>query len=381
MAEQLLGIADSRATASAVLNLAQAAPVRARFAFTDDDLEDITSWVQQANVRWSFDADHRERYGLKAIQHNTWRFGLDRILTGVAMSEDSRAWLGTALPLDDVGSNRVELAGRLAEFVARLQTATDALSGSRPLTDWIAALIDGVIALTRVSIDDGWQTGQLQRELADVVIEAGSHAETALQLSDVRALLAGHLAGRPTRANFRTGGLTVCTMVPMRSVPHRVVCLVGLDDGVFPRADHIDGDDVLCRRLLTGERDVRSEDRQLLLDAVCAATETLVITYAGADESTGKLRPPAVPLAELLDAIDITTETPVRDHVVVRHPLQPFDIRNVEPGALGCRADRSRSIRPTCPLPRPPRASAPSRPTPSPRCCRRHRPPTWNSRS
>jgi exodeoxyribonuclease V gamma subunit len=335
VAEQLLGIADSRATASAVLNLAQAAPVRARFAFTDDDLEDITTWVQEANVRWSFDAAHREPYGLKDIQHNTWRFGLDRILTGVAMSQDSRAWLGTALPLDDVGSNRVELAGRLAEFVARLQTAADALSGAQPLTEWIAALIDGVTALTRVSIDDGWQVGQLQRELSDVVAEAGSHAATALQLPDVRALLAGHLAGRPTRANFRTGGLTVCTMVPMRSVPHRVVCLVGLDDGVFPRVDHVDGDDALCRRPLTGERDIRSEDRQLLLDAVCAATDTLVVTYAGADESTGKERPPAVPLAELLDALDATTAEPVRAHVVVRHPLQPFDIRNVQPGELG----------------------------------------------
>jgi len=335
VAEQLLDIADSRATASAVLNVAQAAPVRARFTFTDDDLEDITAWVQEANVRWSFDAAHREPYGLNSIQHNTWRFGLDRILTGVVMSQDSRAWLGTALPLDDVGSNRVELAGRLAEFVDRLQTAADTLSGARPLSEWITALIDGVTALTRVGIDDGWQVGQLQRELSEVVVEAGSHAGTALQLSDVRALLAGRLAGRPTRANFRTGGLTVCTMVPMRSVPHRVVCLVGLDDGVFPRVDHIDGDDVLCRRPLTGERDVRAQDRQLLLDAVCAATETLVITYAGADESTGKVRPPAVPLAELLDALDATTPEPVRDHVVVRHPLQPFDIRNVQPGELG----------------------------------------------
>ena len=77
----------------------------------------------------------------------------------------------------------------------------------------------------------------------------------------------GHLAGRPTRANFRTGTLTVCTMVPMRSVPHRVVCLVGLDDGVFPRLGVVDGDDVLARDPMTGERDIRSEDRQLLLDA------------------------------------------------------------------------------------------------------------------
>ena len=142
------------------------------------------------------------------------------------------------------------------------------------------------------------------------------------------------MAGRPTRANFRTGTLTVCTMVPMRSVPHRVVCLIGLDDGVFPRLDRVDGDDVLARRPMTGERDIRSEDRQLLLDAVCAATETLVITYTGNDEHTGHPHPPAVPLAELIDALDQTTETPVHEHIVTKHPLQPFDVKNVQPGRL-----------------------------------------------
>jgi exodeoxyribonuclease V gamma subunit len=120
-------------------------------------------------------------------------------------------------------------------------------------------------------------------------------------------------------------------MVPMRSVPHRVVCLVGLDDGVFPRAGAVDGDDVLGRRPLTGERDARSEDRQLLLDAVLAATERLVITYTGADEQSGAERPPAVPLGEILDAADRTTATPVRDRVEVRHPLQPYDARNFVP--------------------------------------------------
>ena len=125
-------------------------------------------------------------------------------------------------------------------------------------------------------------------------------------------------------------------MVPMRSVPHRVVCLVGLDDGVFPRLGIVDGDDVLARNPMTGERDIRSEDRQLLLDAIGAATEKLVITYTGANEYSGQPRPPAVPLGELLDTLDMTTTDKVRDRVVVRHPLQPFDIRNVTPGTLEC---------------------------------------------
>lgn len=337
VAGELLGIAGSRATATQVLNLAAAQPVRDRFGFSDDDLDIITGWVRESGIRWGFDQHHREPYGLGHIVPNTWRFGLDRVLTGVAMSDDSQAWLDTALPLDDVGSNRVELAGRLAEYVHRLRSAADSLDGIQSLAEWIEALANGVAQLTRVdtaSSLEAWQPGQLRREFANILAQADFRSNVALRLSDVRALLAERVAGRPTRANFRTGTLTVCTMVPMRSVPHRVVCLVGLDDGVFPRPALPDGDDVLARGPMTGERDIRSEDRQLLLDAVCATTETLVITYTGADEHTGQPRPPSVPLAELLDALDRTTPAPVRDRVLIEHPLQPFDIRNVEPGEL-----------------------------------------------
>ncbi|GAB3246359.1 exodeoxyribonuclease V subunit gamma [Nocardioides dilutus] len=334
VAAQLLDLAGSRTTASAVLDLAQSPPVRRRFGFVDDDLDTLAGWVRESGVRWGFDAEHREPFGVRYLQ-NTWRFGIDRVLTGVALSDDSQTWLGTALPLDDVGSNRVELAGRFAEYVDRLVAATDGLSGTHPLTDWLSGLVDGVLALTRVERADQWQVGQMQRELARVEVDAGERAASTLRLADVRAMLQDHLQGRPTRANFRAGSLTVCTMVPMRSVPHRVVCLLGLDDGIFPRQRIVDGDDVLARNPVTGERDIRSEDRQLLLDAIGAATERLVVTYTGADPHSGQDRPPAVPLGELLDALDRTTEAPVRDAVVVKHPLQAYDVRNVEPGRLG----------------------------------------------
>ena len=334
VASQLLTLAGSRVTATEVLDIAHSAPVRARFGFTDDDLESITRWVQQANIRWGFDQEHRAPYGIPFVQ-NTWRFGIDRVLAGVAMSDDSKAWLDVTLPLDDVGSNSVELAGQLAEFVNRLKSVIESLSGAKPLAEWLAALAQGIALLTQTSDDDAWHTSQLQREFAEIL--ARPQADTAvMRLPDLVALLRRHLAGRPTRANFRTGTLTVCTMVPMRSVPHRVVCLVGLDDTVFPRIGVLDGDDALGRTPVTGERDIRSEDRQLLLDAVCAATDKLVVTYTGANEYSGHPRPPAVPLAELLDALDGTVGEPICEgHVVVRHPLQPFDIRNVTPGALG----------------------------------------------
>lgn len=328
VAASVLALAGGRATASEVLNLAESDPVRARFGFTDDDLDAITAWVREANIRWGFDQEHRSPYGVEFL-HNTWRFGIDRVLAGVAMSDDSHAWLGTTLPLDDVSSNRVELAGRFADFVEKLSHTVRALNGVRPLGEWLSALGTGIEALA--ASDEEWPAAQVQREFAEIAEAVGAPA-TPMRLSDIRALLDRHLAGRPTRANFRTGTLTVCTMVPMRSVPHRVVCLVGLDDGVFPRLGAVDGDDALARDPRTGERDIRSEDRQLLLDAIGAATQTLVVTYTGANEYSGQARPPAVPLAELLDTLKITAEQPV--DVVTTHPLQPFDIRNVTPGAL-----------------------------------------------
>ena len=332
----LLELSGGRVTASEVLDLAATEPCRRRFGFTDDELERAGRWVARTGVRWGLDQDARAAFAMDRFPQNTWRTGLDRILLGVAMSGDDHRHLGTGLPLDDVGSNEIDLAGRLAELLDRLDRSLAALGAARSVSDWMDALRTGVRDLTDVPADDAWQFPQLERELARAAqVSVGTdtgEGELELRLSDVRALLGGRLAGRPTRANFRTGTLTVCTMVPMRSVPHRVVCLLGLDDGIFPRAGVVDGDDVLARRPRTGERDGRSEDRQLLLDAVMAATEHLVITYTGANEHSGARRPPAVPLGELLDAADRTTAEPVSDAILTRHPLQAYDPRNLKAG-------------------------------------------------
>ncbi len=301
---RLLDLADGRAEATRVLDLLATDPVRRRFGFSDKDLETMTTWATSAGVRWAWDQSGRERFGLADFPQNTWRFGLDRVLAGVALSDDSGLWIGPTLPLDDVSTTDISLAGRLAEAVDRLQTLTGQLSGVHDVGRWLDLLRDAMEQLADVPRGEEWQFAQAHRELAALGREASTGSTLELRLSDVRALLHKQLAGRPTRANFRTGTLTVATLTPMRSVPHRVVCLLGLDDGVFPRGGAIDGDDVLARLPRVGERDVRSEDRQLFLDAIMSASERLVITYTGFNESTGRSRPPSVPLREFLDVVD-----------------------------------------------------------------------------
>lgn len=325
---ELLDLAEARVTASEVLDLADREPVRRRFDLDDDALTRMQDWIADTGIRWGLDADHRAPFQLEGLPRGTWRAGIDRVLVGVAMTEDERRLFGDVLPFDDVESGAIGLAGRFAELVARLRDALAALSVTQPIAAWASAIAGAADALTLTSERDAWQRAELQRLLDDLTREAAGGGDTALALPEVRALLAERLMGRPTRANFRTGSLTVCTLVPMRSVPHRVVCLLGLDDGVFPRKAPRDGDDLMLDDPHVGERDPRTEDRQLLLDALLAATDRLVVTYTGNDERTNTPRPPAVPVGELLDVVDATVRDEGRERVVVRHPLQPFDPRN-----------------------------------------------------
>ncbi|CAN5330431.1 exodeoxyribonuclease V subunit gamma [soil metagenome] len=338
---ELLGLADDRVTASQVLDLAAREPVRRRFRFDDEDLTRLETWVADAGIRWGLDAGHRASFGLGGISANTWRAGLDRLLAGVTMADEEQRLVGSAVPLDDVEGDDVDRAGRFAELVDRLGAALTTLRARQPVSRWRDRIAAAAAALTATGERDRWQRLQLHRLLDDVVAEAttdGVPSPVELALPEVRALLEDRLRGRPSRANHRTGDLTFCTLVPMRSVPHRVVCLLGMDDGDFPRRTAGDGDDLIDRDPHVGDRDARTEDRQLLLDALLAAGDHLLVTYTGCDERSNEPQPPAVPVGELLDVARRTVRGAdggeATGGVVVQHPLQPFDPRNFRAGAL-----------------------------------------------
>ena len=203
----------------------------------------------------------------------TWRAGLDRAARrrdddrGRAAAVRGRAAAGRRRERGDRPRRAPRGAGRPAATRRSTRCA-----GRRPSPAWAAALAAAADALTRRARLDAvaarpscsgcWTTS---------CARPPGHRRASSSSAEVRALLAERLQGRPTRANFRTGHLTICTLVPMRSVPHRVVCLLGLDDGTFPRKAPRDGDDLMLDDPHVGERDSRTEDRQLLLDALMAA--------------------------------------------------------------------------------------------------------------
>lgn len=329
-----LDLLGGRLPASAVLDLLALEPVHARFGIAAEALDTIRRWTELAAVRWGADAAHRAEERLPACAENTWRFGLDRLLLGTALpSADERLWEGT-LPCGDVEGTDAELLGQFTAFVETLLRFRRALATARPPADWrdlLGELLAAIAAATRASADQHDAILAAVAALADRAAQGGFAAP--LGLVAVRRLLDDALAVEAVPFGFLTGAVTLCELVPMRTVPFRVVALVGLSDGVFPRAARPLAFDLMARQPRPGDRTPRDDDRYLFLEALLSAREHLLLTYVGRSITDNAELPPSVVVSELLDAIDATAELippagapprPARAAVLHQHPLQPF---------------------------------------------------------
>lgn len=339
----LLDLLPGRFTASAVADVLALSPISARFGLDPDDLALLGDWVARANVRWGIDGPHRSTWHLPADHRsNTWAAGLDQLLMGTTVhGGDLTLTVGGLAPLA-VGDSATRTAARVAEAVRTLADVREHVVGVRaPVSRWCEILADVVDRTCSLPWSESWQRRRLDRVLRglrDVSATVdGAPSELPLTFADLRRLIGGLLGGEPARAAFGTGAITCCSLSPMRAVPARVVCLLGLDQDALPRGLTA-GDDLLAAAPLVGDRDPRSEVRQLLLDAVLSAGDALVVTYDAVDVRTNLPVPAAVVLDELYDVIADTCGTDVgrvEDVLRVDHPRHGFDSRNFAPGGLG----------------------------------------------
>lgn len=313
---QVLTLIDSRASAAEVLDLCAKPAVAQRFNLDDDSVERLTRLATDAGVRWGLSPVHRERFGLGRLPQNTWSAGLQRMLLGVALSEEQLPMVGTVLPLDGVGDGDLVPLGGLSELISRLSRFATEAGEPATLAGWVGRLQWALDAFTLVGGDQAWQRTDALWRLADLA-ERGAGDEL-LTLGDVTALVRDEFERGEARSTFGNGSLTVCSLRSLRGVPYRVVCLLGLDDGVFPRLPERDGDNLMLHEPRPGEPDPPAEDRQALADAVQSARQSVLIIHQARSAQTNEPVPPPAALADLLELLG-------RAGVTQRqHPLQPF---------------------------------------------------------
>lgn len=328
---ELLG---GRLPASAVLDLLALEPVHARFDIPAEALDTIRGWVELAGIRWGADTEHRVEEGLPCSRENTWEFGLDRLVLGTALpSADEPLWAGT-LPCGDVEGTDADLLGQLVAFVETLLRFRRELATARPPAEWrtvLGELLAAIAASTRATADQHDAILAALAALAERAAQGGF--DTPLGLPAMRRLLDDALAVETVPFGFLTGAVTLCELVPMRTVPFRVVALVGLSDGVFPRTVRPLAFDLMARHPRSGDRTPRDDDRYLFLEALLSAREHVLVTYVGRSITDNAELPPSVVVSELLDAVDASATVatpagadprPARTAVLHQHPLQPF---------------------------------------------------------
>lgn len=322
---QLLELPDSRFEASTLLDLCAQPAVAARFGFTEDRHDRLVELAERAGIRWGLSAAQRAGYGLGQFPQNTWLAGVQRMLLGVALPETDLVTARTVLPMDDIGSSDVDLVGGLAELLGRLSRLVAAFDSPAPIAEWAVRCRTAVESLVGLAPDQQWQLGDLWAGLAQVAARGDTGP---LSRHGALRVISAEFAERPARGSFGAGSLLVAGPASLRHVPHRVIVLLGWDAERYPRPGGRHGDDLLGLQPVTGDPSAGLADRQLLLDALHAARERLIVIARSRSDASNEPVPLAAPLQELLDALDLTADAgsvPVRDRITVSHPLQPFD--------------------------------------------------------
>ena len=339
----LLDMLDGRFRASQVLDLASRPPVRLRFGLDAAAISRIEDWAAATNVRWGLDGTDHAAFGLPAdLPAHTWQSGFDQLLVGSTMTPAGPrlASFGVA-PYPDLEGSEVETAGAFAELLHQLRRVTTALRTDATVSDWSDSLLEGLHVLCDTTADDSWQWRDVEKAIGGFRDEArigDSWRTTVVPAGELIELMRIRLDSSGGRARFGTGSVTVSSLTAQRGVPHRVVCLLGIDDdpgsGAMAAAE-----DLIAGDPCIGDRDARSEHRAQLLDAVLCAGERLVLLSTGRDVRTNQTLSPAVAVAELLDAIDGTVqsgdERAASAVLTVDHPRQAWSDAAFIAGRLG----------------------------------------------
>ncbi|MGH7897760.1 MAG: exodeoxyribonuclease V subunit gamma, partial [Candidatus Binatia bacterium] len=332
---RILEVLRGRLTAPQVFDLLGMDVVRERFEIAARELDTVRDWIARAGIRWGVDESHRESEGQPPIGENTWRFGLERLLVGFAMPGEDRHLFRGVLPIDGVEGADGDLLGRFTDFCHALFSFRPFAERARTVAEWELDLGRLLARLIAVRVDTADQHRRIRRALETLTARAAAAGfDEPLHLEVFLRALDKEIGDSAAPVGFLSGGVTFCAMVPMRSIPFRVVCLLGMNDGAFPRTVRPPGFDLTTIEPKPGDRTRRDDDRYLFLETLLSARERLLISYVGQSIQDNSTIPPSVVVSELCDALaqsfsigdraadPIRRRAALAQRIVIRHALQ-----------------------------------------------------------
>jgi exodeoxyribonuclease V gamma subunit len=326
----LFDLWDGRFGVSQVLSILESKAVRRKFLLSETDLDLVRRWVTETRIRWGIDGNSRTRLGLPDFEENTWKAGLERLLLGYAMPGQDENLFRGLLPYDEIEGSEAQMLGNLAEFTEMLFNAVTSFTQPRTLEGWfniLTGVLDGFFEPEEEIEGERQMLRRLLRELVFMSENEGPAFDEEVGVKVIRSYL-GHALGKAGFGfGFITGGVTFCAILPMRSIPFKVICLIGMDHDAYPRESRPLGFDFMAKYPRRGDRSRRHDDRYLFLEAILSAREIFYISHVGQNARDNSQIPPSVLVSELTDYIEQGFETSgqnMLEQVITRHRLQAF---------------------------------------------------------
>ena len=327
LASALLGILalpDSRYGVAELLGLLELPAIHMRFGLDEAGLEKVIQWLELAVIRWGRDGESKLEQGLPFEERNTWQAGLRQLMLGYALPADGEELWHGIYPLDAAEGSSTRWLGGVLAFCDALFALDHSLRTTRSPQQWLSLLI----GLTEQFFISDEATESRLSAVRDAIHQMAQEAEQAgfseaVSLDVVRHRL-GELFDQSVERGFLGGGVNICALAPMRSLPFRVIYLMGMNDGAFPRQQPELGFDLMKREFRLGDRSRRADDRYLFLETLISARDRLLISYCGRSQRDNSLMPPSVVVDELRDCLQQMLGEEGMKEITHHHPLQPF---------------------------------------------------------
>ena len=321
---ELLALKGSRLGVTPVLELLQIPGIRERFDLNENEIGIIEDYVADTHIRWGKDKYCKERRGLPAFKENTWQAGIERLLLGLALPGNEKLLFEGILPYDHIEGQNVKVLGNFLEYLGCLFRFLNEFEKARTLSDWRLTLLS-VIEIFFAEDESFEPEIQLIRsaleDLAQREVLSGFNRKVDIEI--VGAILKASLEEKVPGTGFLSQGVTFCAMLPMRSIPFEVICLVGMNIDSFPRDSGHLGFDLMAQNPRSGDRSRRDDDKYLFLESILSARKKLYISYVGQDIRDNTHAPPSVLVSELIDYVTQGHRIS-KEELVTRHRLQPF---------------------------------------------------------
>lgn len=341
--EQLLLLPDSRFQLSEIISYLRLPAIAHKFNIEEHEITKIEQWLQQASVHWGINKFHKQ--AIVQGENNTddetpftdkftWQQGLDRLILGFAYSDHEEVY-NNKLLMPSIEGSESELLGKLMLMLEQLSDHANKLNKLRTPMEWheyLTELRESIFAITRdtqIGVDI---VSQAIDQLGLNTFEA--EFETEISLKVVRDFLSSHFSQPEPGHQFMTGQVTFCSMVPMRSIPFKVVCILGLNDGDFPRFDTPISFDLIANgKGRRGDRSRRGDDRYLFLEALISVRDMLYLSYQGHSVKDNAVREPSIILSELMNYLELGygwSFDKNKANNIIQLPLQPFSLKNYQ---------------------------------------------------